>query len=501
MRIKFEKISDAEAGFVRTYYEERSPLVIARAGRVRGSCMAGEGNRSESIVVGVLRRSSSGREVRMSSSSTLSKADIPELAPLHPIPPRIPGSFAGGKIVEGKVRPKWADEVQVFIAVPVDEPTSVPVPPPPRPVPPEKSRKSSRSRENGRPRDFGPGSSKGRSEKNARPKSPPQQPRWSQIPTVPNEDAELPVEDVVGVRRIVISSGVSTIVHMLVLIVLGLMLADPLRREARELPMLEVSVVPELGDKDRSATTKIEVRKPPSVAAVQPQSGMPKALGAPSFVPGGGGGKPVGVVIGPPAILGGPGLDKGGDGKGNGEVAGPNVEGPLGPVDGNTANFFGLQALGQKIAFVVDTSGSMSGNERYLRCREELIESLKTLKPTQSYYVVFFSSKTYPMPQRRFVLAMPPNLRETIRWLEQRDPIGGTLPVPGIELALKQRPDAIYLLTDGSFDDGTPGLIHALQPNTKKRIPIHTIAFENQSGEDMLKEISASTGGKYRYVP
>jgi hypothetical protein len=67
-------------------------------------------------------------------------------------------------------------------------------------------------------------------------------------------------------------------------------------------------------------------------------------------------------------------------------------------------------------------------------------------------------------------------------------------------MAIRMKPDAIYLLTDGEFDTGVIEKVIAAQPQSKK-IPIHTIAFESQAGEATLQTISRVTGGTYRHVP
>lgn len=168
--------------------------------------------------------------------------------------------------------------------------------------------------------------------------------------------------------------------------------------------------------------------------------------------------------------------------------------------DGEGAKFFGVQASGKRIAFVVDTSASMYKNGRYMRCREELGKSLSELKPNQKYLVVFFNSTVLPMPGKKLIEAKLGNLAETIGWLRGVDPKGVTDPVPGLKLSLAQNPDAIFLLTDGSFTEGTLEKILALQ-STSKKVPIHTIAFESEDGKSVLNQISGSTGGTYRFVP
>jgi hypothetical protein len=297
-------------------------------------------------------------------------------------------------------------------------------------------------------------------------------------------------EELEARQRAIIAGAASMIVHLVILITLGLMGSAP-KTDTRGGIVLEASVA-KLDDLLHSEAARIDLMKPETIDAGRPV-GMPDpVVFPPQLHPQPNltyGGLQPPKYFGPPTGTGGPGADM------------PPGEGPAHtkPGDGNGATFFDIPATGRKIAFVVDTSGSMFDNERYLRCRSELIESLRTLKPKQYYYIVLFSDRLFPMPGRRLTEATPGNLYRTIAWLNGADPTGTTEPLPALRQALQQRPDAIFLLTDGSFEDGTLEKILKLQTSSKK-VPIHTIAFEGQDGEETLQAISRATGGKYRYV-
>lgn len=380
----------------------------------------------------------------MSTNSGLSGAVPPaRFAPFGAAPPAPPPPLARTKKKKRSVA-KWGDEVEVYTAVPVAEPAAEPlvVAPPPY-VPPV---------------------------------------------TTPAELAD----EVLDVRRMVVASGVSMIVHMLVLILLGLIAAEPLARNVPQLPELEVSVSPIDDGPDHAPRPELE--RPPTIAMIRPAGGELTSrlalVPSPVIAP-----KPPGLEIGPPTVAGAPA----GLAPGDGTVVGPADQPPGLPGEAGVAQFFGVQASGKIIAFVVDSSSSMS-SRRFTRCRAELIESLRGLKLTQYYYVVLFSDELFPMPPRYRVLATKSNVNQSIKWLERRKADGSTEPTPGIKAALQQKPDAIYLLTDGAFRDGIVDEILALQPNTKKRVPIHTIAFENADGEADLQAIAKATGGTYRFV-
>lgn len=310
------------------------------------------------------------------------------------------------------------------------------------------------------------------------------------------EEPDTTAEDQLAMRRSIIAGTVSMIVHLVLLIVLGLMVAVPKNKFGSGIA-LEASIE-NFDDSLDSEANRIDMTKPETVDAGKPV-GLEKFNGSPILMPGVLGLDKVGVEVAPPSLTGAQVGAGGGDGKGD-DVGPTGVMDPhTKPGDGNGATFFSVQATGRKIAFVVDTSGSMFENDRYVRCRNEMIESLRSLKPKQYYYVVLFSDRIFQMPNRKMTEATSGNLYRTLAWLNDSAPGGTTEPVPGLKLALQQKPDSIFLLTDGSFEDGVMEEILKLQTGPKK-IPIHTIAFEGQEGEDQLKEIAKATGGRYRYV-
>jgi hypothetical protein len=164
---------------------------------------------------------------------------------------------------------------------------------------------------------------------------------------------------------------------------------------------------------------------------------------------------------------------------------------------GGGHSFFGLEASGDRVVFVVDISGSMSGR-RFFRARNELRQSIENLRENQQFFVIFFNDGALPMPTERLLPATRDNINQTLDWLKYVECGGGTNPLPGLLLALQLRPDAIYLLTDGKFDPQIVWEVAQAEPPTP--IPIYTISFASRTAEKLLKSIAKETGGIYRYV-
>lgn len=302
-------------------------------------------------------------------------------------------------------------------------------------------------------------------------------------------------------RNVLIAANVSMFVHIGIMLTLGsIMLHSP--EKPKPQPALEFFV----------ETVKPKKIEPPKIETIEVApvdqrtttvASKGSGAGSAGSQGGAGGGKVGGLNLKPIKIEPLATLTTGGTGFGTDKAFGNDMLGEVGdaldPKDAK-ANFFGVEAKGKNFVFVVDTSGSMSRNDRYLRCRAELLRSIGALKYGQKYFVVFFNHTTFAMPERKLVEARPAQVTKTQEWCKLAVPSGGTDPWDGLLIALKLKPDAIYLLTDGDFDPAVAERLSHAQPQTKK-IPVHTICFESLSGAPVMEAIAKLTNATYLYVP
>ena len=188
-----------------------------------------------------------------------------------------------------------------------------------------------------------------------------------------------------------------------------------------------------------------------------------------------------------------------------GQGWGANAGGGKGDL--GKAVFFGTEAQGNKFVYVVDASGSMTGTRIEKACAE-LLRSVQTLGTNAQFYVIFFSDRAYPMYdpkiQRTMVKPTTLEIRKLTTWMRTLSLGPSTEPRQALEQAVVLKPDVIFLLTDGTFSDSTSDLLlnnpdtipYLLNPG----LSIHTIAFEEQAGEAVLKAIAEKYRGKYKYV-
>jgi hypothetical protein len=74
---------------------------------------------------------------------------------------------------------------------------------------------------------------------------------------------------------------------------------------------------------------------------------------------------------------------------------------------------------------------------------------------------------------------------------------GPTNPCGAMNLALRLKPDVIYFLTDGEFQRDFNLNLLAIQSDSI----IHTFAFGEQTGEEVLKAVAAHNKGEYKFIP
>jgi hypothetical protein len=179
-----------------------------------------------------------------------------------------------------------------------------------------------------------------------------------------------------------------------------------------------------------------------------------------------------------------------GDGRGDGQGRG----------DG----FFGIHAPGKRFVYVVDCSASMNlphdseYKTRFRRLKVELVRSIGMMDSSMSFFVIFFNQDALPMPARELQPAVPRLQKYFLEWCAKMKATGGTNPRDAMQMALRMQPDVIFFLTDGSFSYRVTEELKSLK---QSRIVIHTFAFGDPEGEEILKEIAENNGGEYKFVP
>lgn len=162
------------------------------------------------------------------------------------------------------------------------------------------------------------------------------------------------------------------------------------------------------------------------------------------------------------------------------------------------ASFFGVRARGQFFIYVVDCSGSMEDEDRLIRAKEALRQSVRGLREPQRFHVIFYNDQPIMMPGALGKSAGAVEKERLSAWLRLIEPDGETDPRGALALALAQRPDAIFLLSDGLYPEGTVAGVARL--NTRK-LPIHCVDLSGGLAGDQLQRIAHDSGGIYAARP
>ena len=160
------------------------------------------------------------------------------------------------------------------------------------------------------------------------------------------------------------------------------------------------------------------------------------------------------------------------------------------------AEFFGIRAQGKTFLYVVDCSGSMDANDRLIRAKREIRRSIGQMKFPQRFEIIFYNDRPRPMPGGVPQSTEYSSKMQLAQWMDMIEPDGGTDPTGAMAMALGQKPDAVFLLSDGEFPASAAATI---AKSNKGKTPIHCIDFSGGSTD--LKAIAKESGGQYASRP
>jgi hypothetical protein len=205
---------------------------------------------------------------------------------------------------------------------------------------------------------------------------------------------------------------------------------------------------------------------------------------------------------------------------------------------GGKFSFVGQTALGKRVVFVVDVSGSMSAIKngesisRFDLLKKELTKSLNQMPMGTQYQILFFSDFAWPhdqvdsrnvealmkyrwdidttnykrvkIPTFRYVPATPFSLPESVKIVQNSDNPGGTNWGSGLLMALNAnpKPDVIFFMTDGLRSD-EQGWIDIVTDENKRRLPmtaIYTSAMQEPDAARELDSLAKRNNGRFTVV-
>ncbi|MEM9380435.1 MAG: HEAT repeat domain-containing protein [Planctomycetota bacterium] len=176
-------------------------------------------------------------------------------------------------------------------------------------------------------------------------------------------------------------------------------------------------------------------------------------------------------------------------------------------------SFYRIRVLSERVAFVLDISGSMrTRSERSVGtlevtrmdvAKEELTNVLRNLPDGTLFNVVFFESEIRPL-ERKLVEMKRSTRARSLRFVNDQYAVGATALYPALELAYDDPlVDTIYLLSDGAPTVGDLTDIEEIRAevarwNATRNVRIHGIAMGQDS--TLLHWLCEDTGGTYSRV-
>ncbi|MCH2181478.1 MAG: hypothetical protein MK108_05685 [Mariniblastus sp.] len=179
--------------------------------------------------------------------------------------------------------------------------------------------------------------------------------------------------------------------------------------------------------------------------------------------------------------------------------------------------FFGVKGKGSRFVFIIDCSGSMDEYRRWRRAVRELKTSINNLMEPQKFLVLLYNSYTVAMNNQdaRLVIANRENQTIAINWIGKQTPFGNTYVATSLKTAFELRPDAIFLLSDGEFDDlalvktvlqhyngsgGNASQVASLGSPLDRMIPVHTISLGGKAGAWTMRQIAEQNQGTHTVI-
>lgn len=181
---------------------------------------------------------------------------------------------------------------------------------------------------------------------------------------------------------------------------------------------------------------------------------------------------------------------------------------------GARATMYGSGGNARRLAYIIDASGSLLDSMPFVI--NEIKRSISELSDQQSFTVIFFQGDD--------VLEVPPSglkkanselKKQAIRWVDMSSgniiPHGSSNPVKAIKLALRYKPQLMFLLSDnitghGQYEMNQKRLVDEIKKANSAHTKINTIQFLYPDPlvtvglKPTMELISKNTGGIYKFV-
>jgi hypothetical protein len=211
-----------------------------------------------------------------------------------------------------------------------------------------------------------------------------------------------------------------------------------------------------------------------------------------------------------------------GDGSDGGAAGGDDGgEGTIGrfPI---TTGVFGIVSEGTRFIYVFDQSKSMESTFSYesegktvfsitplIAAKAELVRSINDLDEQQQFHMLFYNHLVWPFSlegangkSNKLIPANATNREAAIQCVNNVYGDGQTKHVPALEIAIRLKPDVIFLMTDGEKDDDPkPADLKLLRNLNKGHAKINVVQFCYEArSSGTLVQLANENGGKHIFI-
>lgn len=176
-------------------------------------------------------------------------------------------------------------------------------------------------------------------------------------------------------------------------------------------------------------------------------------------------------------------------------------------VKAGLSSYYGLPLYAQRLVFVLDTSGSMTG-ARIIAAKRELINAIVGLPTDTQFAIVVFNSGVKPW-QSKLAAATYETKKAAVKFVESQRAEYKTASYDALESAFRFDAEAVYFLSDGDPSEGKivqpDQIIEAVTRGNRTRlISIYTIGIgvPDVGGplDRFMKSLADENFGIYRRV-
>lgn len=175
------------------------------------------------------------------------------------------------------------------------------------------------------------------------------------------------------------------------------------------------------------------------------------------------------------------------------------------------ARIWNLQSPAKKVVFLIDISGTMwneiDGVWGFKIAQAEVERSISVMPPDMEFNVIYYSD-TVSLLSPSLLPASADNKERARKFLSSVPAMNGATDFfKGLRSGFEQRPEAIFLFTDGEMDIPkwkVPSRLDELRETYRSKTVLFGIGFfyqKNQDSLDLLQRLCFLSGGDFKKYP